>query len=86
VLAILAVPLTRSSPREGRYARLGIGLLIYITYQNALAIAREWVEDEVIPAWLGVWWVHGVLLGFAALLIARASGFGVRAPQVEAGA
>jgi lipopolysaccharide export system permease protein len=86
VLAILAVPLTRSSPREGRYARLGIGLLIYITYQNALAIARVWVEDEVIPTWLGVWWVHGVLLGFAALLLARASGFGVRAPQVEAGA
>jgi lipopolysaccharide export system permease protein len=28
VLAILAVPLTRSSPREGRNARLGIGLLI----------------------------------------------------------
>jgi hypothetical protein len=45
-----------------------------------------WVEDEVIPTWLGVWWVHGVLLGFAALLLARASGFGVRAPQVEAGA
>src|SRR5690606_3465033 len=81
-LALLAVPLSPSSPREGRYARLGMGLLIFVTYWNALGIARFWVEREVIPASLGLWWVHGLLLGLAGLMLARASGFGVRAPPV----
>ncbi len=60
VLGLLAVPLSRSSPREGRYARLGIGLLIYIVYANMMSIAGVWVQRGVISEWLGMWWVHGV--------------------------
>src|SRR5690606_32767932 len=37
VLALLAVPLSRSSPREGRYSRIGVGLLLYIIYANTLS-------------------------------------------------
>ncbi len=58
VLMLLAVPLSRSRPREGRYARLGVGILIYITYANLLSIARVWVEREQVPPWIGLWWVH----------------------------
>jgi lipopolysaccharide export system permease protein len=82
VLAVLAVPLSRSSPREGRFARLGIGLLIYITYANALAIARIWVERELVPEWVGLWWVHILLGGVALLLLGRESGWLARAPRV----
>ncbi len=67
VLMFLAVPLSRSRPREGRYARLGVGILIYITYANLLSVARVWVERDQVPQWLGVWWVH---LGFALVGIA----------------
>jgi lipopolysaccharide export system permease protein len=84
VLAVLAVPLSRSSPREGRYARLGVGLLIYITYANALAIARVWVEREIVPDWLGMWWVHALLGAVALMLLGRASGWLVRARPVAA--
>jgi lipopolysaccharide export system permease protein len=66
VLALLAVPLSRSSPREGRYARIGIGLLIYVIYANTLSIARISVERDTVPDWLGMWWVHA-LLGLAAI-------------------
>jgi lipopolysaccharide export system permease protein len=75
VLALLAVPLSRSSPREGRYARIGVGLLIYIIYTNLQSIARVWVERDLVPTWLGMWWVHGLLLAFALLLLARESGW-----------
>ena len=82
VLALLAVPLSRSRPREGRYARLGVGILVYITYLNLLSIARAWVEREQVPDWLGVWWVH-VLLGVLGLvLLARQSGWFTRARRV----
>jgi len=83
ILALLAVPLGRSSPREGKYARVGLGLLIYIIYANTLSIALVWVERETVPDWLGSWWVHLVLAALASLMILRQSGYG--APRAQRG-
>lgn len=83
-LMLLAVPLSRSRPREGRYARLGVGMLIYITYANTLAIARIWVEREQVPTWLGLWWVHLLLASIGLLLLAREAGMFARVRRVEA--
>jgi len=83
-LMLLAVPLSRSRPREGRYARLGVGLMIYITYANMLAIARVWMEREQVPTWLGIWWVHAVLGVIGFILLAREAGTFVRSrPAIE---
>jgi lipopolysaccharide export system permease protein len=82
VLALLAVPLSRSSPREGRYAKLGIGLLCYIVYANLLSIARVQVERDAVPPWLGLWWVHAAALAVALLLLLRQSGALARSPMV----
>jgi lipopolysaccharide export system permease protein len=84
VLALLAVPLSRSAPREGRYAKLGIGLLAYIVYANMLLIARVWVEREAVPDWLGLWWVHVGAAALAGLLLLRDSGVFARARLVAA--
>jgi len=78
-LMLLAVPLSRSRPREGRYARLGVGMMIYITYANTLSIARVWVEREQVPTWLGLWWVHGLLAVIGLVLLGREAGVFVRA-------
>lgn len=82
ILALLAVPLSRSSPREGRYSRLGVGLLIYIIYQNALSIARVWVERGQVAEWLGMWWVHALAACLGLWLLARESGWLVPAPRL----
>lgn len=74
VLALLAVPLSRSAPREGRYARIGIGLLIYVIYVQALSIARLSVERGSVPEWLGMWWVHAVLALAAIAFLLKQSG------------
>jgi len=68
VLALLAVPLSRSRPQEGRYARLGVGVLVYVIYVNAMSVGRVWVEREQVPTWLGLWWVH-LALGLLGLLL-----------------
>jgi lipopolysaccharide export system permease protein len=81
VLGLLAVPLSRSSPREGRYARLGMALFVYIIYANLMSIARVWVERGVVAEWLGMWWVHAALALMAVLLLARESGWFHRRPQ-----
>jgi len=83
VLALVAVPLSRSRPREGRYARLGVGILVYIIYANMLNIARSMVERDEVPQWLGMWWAHVVLGLIGLTLLARESGWFTRSP-VEA--
>ncbi len=70
VLAFLAVPLSRAQPRQGRYGRLAIGVLLYIIYFNLLGAGKVWVEQETTPLWLGVWWVHGLFVGVALALFA----------------
>ena len=68
VLAILAVPLSRSQPRQGRYGRLAVGLLVFIIYFNLLSAGKAWLEKGSAPPELGLWWVH-LLMGSVALLM-----------------
>lgn len=81
VLALLAIPLSRSSPREGRYARVGIGLLIYVTYANLLSMAQISVARGQIPEWFGMWSVHAAAGLLAVLLLARESGLFAPGPR-----
>lgn len=74
LLAALAVPLSRSGPRQGRFAKLFIAIVIYAVYMNFLAVARSWVEHGVISASLGLWWVHGALLVMILILMLRQAG------------
>ncbi|MBT8091993.1 MAG: LPS export ABC transporter permease LptF [Gammaproteobacteria bacterium] len=75
VLAFLAVPLSKSRPREGRYGRLAIGLLVFIIYLNMLSAAQSWIEQGTISPRLGLWWVHAAMLLIGVLLIAYQDGW-----------
>jgi lipopolysaccharide export system permease protein len=75
VLAIFAVPLSRSQPRQGRYGRLAIGLLVFIIYFNLLSAGKAWLEQGTVPPEVGLWWVHGLMLLGAFLLLAAQSGY-----------
>ncbi len=74
LLAALAVPLSRSGPRQGRFAKLFLAVVIYAIYMNFLAVARSWVEHGVISANWGLWWVHGALLAVIVVLMVRQTG------------
>jgi lipopolysaccharide export system permease protein len=74
ILAILAVPLSRSEPRQGRYGRLAIGLLVFIVYFNLISAGKVWLEQEKVPAAVGLWWVHGLMLSAAFGLLAVQNG------------
>ena len=74
ILALLAVPLSKSQPRAGRYGKLAIGLLVFIIYFNLLSAGKAWLENgEVAPA-VGLWWAHGVLLFFTLVLLGTQNG------------
>ena len=74
LLAVLGVLLARTTPRQGRYAKLFMAILVYIIYMNLMTVARAWVEHSVAPPGLGMWWVHGVVLAVIAVLLGRQMG------------
>jgi lipopolysaccharide export system permease protein len=84
VLSLLAVPLSRTSPREGRYARLGMALFIYVIYIDLLSITRVWMERGLVGEDVGMWWVHAVVGLLGLWMLAREGGWFVRARAVRA--
>jgi len=69
ILTLIAVPLSRTQPRQGRYSGIATAILIYVIYNNMLGAAKVWLEKGEIPAWLGLWWVHVAFLLFGLLLL-----------------
>ncbi|MBA3581889.1 MAG: LPS export ABC transporter permease LptF [Gammaproteobacteria bacterium] len=62
MLLMLALVLSDAKPRQGRYARLGIAILVYIVYSNVLSIVRLTVEREQFLGGFNLWMVHLVML------------------------
>ncbi|HUO81038.1 MAG TPA: LPS export ABC transporter permease LptF [Steroidobacteraceae bacterium] len=62
ILTLLAVPLAELRPRQGRYARIGIVILVYFVYANLLTAAQTWIEKGWIVPAVGVWWTHALVL------------------------
>ena len=75
VLALLAVPLSRSSHRQSRYTRLAMAIVLYIVLSNLLTMARTWLQEGQVSPWLGLWWVHILAMLFAIALILRQTGY-----------
>lgn len=67
VLGMLAVPLARLRPQQGRHARVPWAVLLFACYAGLLTAGRNMYERGDVPPWLGLWWVHvaGLLLGIA---------------------
>jgi lipopolysaccharide export system permease protein len=74
ILALLAVPLAHLKPREGRYGKLVIGILVYLVYANLILLGVTWIGKGKIPAFLGLWWAHAAVLSYALVLVARRQG------------
>lgn len=68
LLMLLAPALARSAPRQVRYDRIVIGVLLYLVYSQVVTVAKTWFAMGKTPAWLGLWWVHGLFT--VALLVA----------------
>ena len=75
VLGMLAVPLARTTPREGRYGRLFLAVVVYFLYSNAISIVENLVERGMVPQIVGVWPVHAAMaLVVLVLLLAQTTG------------
>lgn len=78
--ALMAVPLARSTPRQGRYGRVIMGFLAYLVATNLVQLGTDWVERGKVAPSVGLWWLLAPLLVFAVWLYA---GDGrIRGPKV----
>ena len=71
VLTLIAVPLSRLRPRQGRYTHVGFAIVVYFVYSNLLSAAKVWIEKGDLPPAIGVWWVHLAALALGLYLVSR---------------
>lgn len=65
VLTIMAIPLSRINPRQGRYAKILPAIIFYFVFANMLFFARHLLEKGIVPPAIGLWWVFVGMLIFA---------------------
>lgn len=75
-LMLLAVPMSKLQPRQGRFARVGYAVLAYFVYSNLIAAVRVWIEKGSPGGALGMWWVHLLPIGLAVVLVWRDESIG----------
>lgn len=74
VMALLAFPLSYTTPRQGRFGKLALGILLYAVYANLIITGKSMIEDGRIPNWVGLWWAHLIFILLALWLVRRQYG------------
>ncbi|MDE1330502.1 LPS export ABC transporter permease LptF [Vibrio aestuarianus] len=68
LLTMLVVPLSAVNPRQGRFAKMGPAILIYLAYFLTLSATKSAIEDGSLSTVIGMWPINAALL-IAAILV-----------------
>ena len=69
LLALLGIPLSRSSPRQGKYVKAPVAILIFAVYYNFSALTKQWVAKGDIGVVPGIWWGQLLLAVLIVILL-----------------
>ena len=69
ITTLIAVPMSYTSPRQGRFFKLFPALFLFVMYFAILILGQARIEEGKIPAQWGLWWAHGIYLTIAAGLL-----------------
>lgn len=70
LLALIAVPFSRASPRQTKGDKTYyLAALVFAIYYILSGLAQTWVEQGTIGRMPGVWWLYAVMLLFAISLL-----------------
>lgn len=75
ILAIIAIPLSMVNPRQGKFARLGPAIALFVCYYMFLLSIRNILNSERMPLVPGLYIVPIVFLLFVALPLNREKKF-----------
>ena len=71
VLGLLGLKMSKTGPREGRFAKLFVALVMYIIYNQFLVIGRDGISNGGWPVWLGLWPIPILFMWFALIEIPK---------------
>jgi lipopolysaccharide export system permease protein len=71
LLALLGVLLSRTSPRQGKYAKVMVAFLIFAVYYPMSVVTKNWVEKGTIDPVPGIWAVQVALAALIVMLAWR---------------
>ncbi len=65
LLGLLGIPLSRSSPRKGKYAKIFTATVLFAVYYFLGLMVKTLVEQGTLPVFPGLWWM---VIGLGALV------------------
>ena len=71
LLGLLGIPLSRSSPRGGKYAKIFTATVLFAVYYFLGLMVKNLVEQGLLPVFPGLWWIViglGLLVSVAVLI------------------
>ncbi len=68
---LLAVPLSRSSPRQARYGAMLLAFLAYLVGIFLMLLGTQWLANGTLPMFAGLWWLVLPMLALGGWLYAR---------------
>lgn len=74
LLSLIAIPLAKVHPRQGRYAKFLPAVLIYMLYYNLMTIMKRSITNGSMPEWPGLWLLHALVLLCGIILILHVAG------------
>jgi lipopolysaccharide export system permease protein len=78
LLGLLAVLLSHTTPRQGKYAKVMLAVVIFAIYYNVSVVAKNWVEKGTVGQVPGIWWVQLALAVVILFLAWRQNVFFIR--------
>ena len=69
IVTLIAVPLSKVSPRQGRYFRLFPAILLYLTYLALLVSVTQSIEKGDVGVFPGLWVIHILFLALGFFFI-----------------
>lgn len=74
LLGLVAIPLSKVQPRQGRYAKFLPAVLIYMIYYNLMTIVKRSIAAGKLASIPGIWGLHIILLLAGVFLILQMAG------------
>jgi len=65
VLGLIGLKMSKTGPREGRFAKIFLALVLYIVYNQFLVVGRDGIAEGTWSNYIGLWPIPLVFLVFA---------------------
>lgn len=64
VLGLVALKMSKTKPRQGRFAKIFIAIILYVVYVQLLTTTEDALAKEKLSMWIGLWWIPLIFLLF----------------------